>query len=162
MKIGLYPGSFDPITNGHLGVITKGAKLFDKLYVCILKNAVKNSEFTDEDKINMAKLSVAHLKNVIVVQEDGLTIDACKKYGANFILRGLRSSADFEFEFELNNVNKTLDDDIETILVMTNINESHISSSIVRELMHYNSKDYSKLVPKPVFDYIENIKKGKK
>ena len=162
MKIGLYPGSFDPITNGHLGVITKGSKIFDKLYVCILKNSVKNQEFTDEDRLNMAKLSLAHLKNVEVVQESGLTVDACKKYNAEFILRGLRSSADFEFEFELNNVNKTLDNDIETVLVMTNINESHISSSIVRELIHYNSKDYSKLVPKPVFDYIENLKKGKK
>ena len=159
MKIGLYPGSFDPITNGHIGVIKKGAKLFDKLYVCILKNAVKNPFFTDEDKLNMAKLSLKELKNVEVVSEGSLTVEACKKYGAKFILRGLRSSADFEFEFESNNVNKTLDDEIETILVMTNINESHISSSIVRELINYNSKDYSKLVPKEVYDYIENLKK---
>ena len=162
MKIGLYPGSFDPITNGHLGVITKGSKLFDKLYVCILKNAVKNPFFSDEDKLKMAKLSVAHLKNVEVVLETGLTVEACKKYNAEFILRGLRSQNDFEFEFEANNINKTLDDDIETVLVMTNINEMHISSSIVRELIHYNSKDYSKLVPSAVFDYIENKMKGSK
>ena len=158
MKIGLYPGSFDPITLGHLGVIEKGAKLFDKLYVCVLHNAVKNAMFSDQDKYQMIKESVKHIKNVEVVIESSLTVEACKKYKADFILRGLRSQADFEFEFESNNVNKTLDSNIETILVMTNIDESHISSSIVRELIHYNSKDYSKMVPKPVFDYIEGMK----
>ena len=87
-----------------------------------------------------------------------LTILAKYKYNASFILRGLRSSADFEFEFESNNVNQVLDPSIETVLVMTNIDESHISSSIVRELIGYNSKDYKKLVPVEVFNYIENKK----
>lgn len=158
MKIGLYPGSFDPITKGHIGVIEKGAKIFDKLYVCILQNAVKKVMFTEDERVEMAKLSLAKFKNVEVVKENSLTVDACHKYNADFILRGLRSSADFEFEFEANNVNLFLDSNIETVLVMTNINESHISSSIVRELIYYNSKDYKKMVPIEVYNYIENKK----
>jgi len=158
MKIGLYPGSFDPITKGHIGVIEKGAKIFDKLYVCILQNAVKKAMFTEDERVEMATLSLAKFKNVEVVKENSLTVDACHKYNADFILRGLRSSADFEFEFEANNVNLFLDSNIETVLVMTNINESHISSSIVRELISYNSEDYKKMVPIEVYNYIENKK----
>ena len=158
MKIGLYPGSFDPITRGHLGVIEKGSKLFDKLYVCVLINAAKKAMFSEEDRVQMIKDSCSKFKNVEVVKENCLTVEACKKYNAAFILRGLRSSADFEFEFESNNVNQVLDPSIETILVMTNIDESHISSSTVRELIGYNSKDYKKLVPVEVFNYIENKK----
>lgn len=155
MKIGLYPGSFDPITKGHLGVIKKGSKLFDKLYVCILKNASKNTMFSDKDKLEMAKLSCEKFKNVIVVSESSLTIDACHKYNANFIIRGLRSASDFEFEHELANVNLFLDKDIESVFVMTNIEESYISSTTVRELISYKSKDYKKLVPDEVYKYIE-------
>ena len=158
MKIGLYPGSFDPLTLGHLGVIKKGAKLFDKLYVCILINAAKKSMFSVEDRLNMIKLALKDLPNVEVVCENTLTIDACKKYGASFILRGLRSSADFEFEFQTNNVNITLDPEIETVLVITNISESHISSSIVKELLSYNSLEYRKMVPEEIYQYIENLK----
>ena len=155
MKIGLYPGSFDPITLGHIGVIKKGAKLFDKLYVCLLRNSTKSPFFTDEERLEMSKEALKGFSNVEVVLEKCLTVEACHKYGAKFILRGLRSSADFEFEFESNNINVKLDPEIETILVLTNIDEAHISSSVVRELISYNSKDYSKFVPKEVFNYIE-------
>lgn len=159
MKIGLYPGSFDPITKGHLGVIKKGSKLFDKLYVCVLQNAGKAPMFKDSERVEMIKECIKDYKNVIVVNENSLTVDACRKYGAKFILRGLRSSADFEFEFEANNVNNALEPEIETILVMTNIDESHISSSTVRELINYESKEYKKLVPIEVYEYIENRRK---
>lgn len=159
MKIGLYPGSFDPITKGHLGVIKKGSKLFDKLYVCVLQNAGKAPMFKDNERVEMIKECIKDYKNVIVVNENSLTVDACRKYGAKFILRGLRSSADFEFEFEANNVNNALEPEIETILVMTNIDESHISSSTVRELINYESKEYKKLVPIEVYEYIENRRK---
>lgn len=158
MKIGLYPGSFDPITKGHLGVIDKGSKLFDKLYVCILKNSSKNPMFNDSDRVQMAKEALKKYDNVEVVSDSCLTVEACHKYNAKFILRGLRTNADFEFEFESNNINETLDPEIKTVLVMTNIDESHISSSIVRELLHYNSKDYRKLVPEEVYSYIEKLK----
>jgi len=161
MRIGLYPGSFDPITLGHKGVIEKGSRLFDTLYVCILKNAGKTPMFTNEDKFKMVSETVKEFNNVKVVMEECLTVEACHKYNAQFILRGLRSSFDFEYEFESNNVNSVLDPSIETIFVMTNISESHISSSIVRELIGYNSKDYKKLVPIEVFNYIEN-KRGNK
>lgn len=160
MKIGLYPGSFDPLTNGHLGVIEKGASLFDKLYVCILENSAKKSLFTKEERLEMATLALKKYENVEVVKEESLTIEACHKYGAQFILRGIRNSSDFEFEFEANNTNLYLDNKIQTILVMTNIDESHIRSSIVRELIAYHSKDYKKLVPKEIFSYIENKMKG--
>lgn len=158
MKIGLYPGSFDPLTLGHLSVIKKGAKLFDKLYVCILNNAAKKPMFSTTDRLNMIKLAVKDIKNVEVVAEESLTVDACKKYDASFILRGLRTTADFEFEFETNNVNSVLDSSIETVLVMTELNEMYISSTVVKELISYKNKEYSKLVPKEVFDYIENLK----
>ncbi len=159
MKIGLYPGSFDPLTLGHLGVIKKGAKLFDKLYVCILTNAAKKSMFSETDRLNMIKLALKDIKNVEVVCENTLTVDACKKYGASFILRGLRSSADFEFEFQTNNVNITLAPEIETVFVITNISESHISSSIVKELISYNSPGYKKMVPLEIYKYIEDLRK---
>jgi len=158
MKIGLYPGSFDPLTLGHLGVIDKGSKLFDKLYVCILKNSTKKPMFTDQERVLMAKLALSKYDNVEVVSDSCLTVEACHKYGAQFILRGLRTNADFEFEFESNNINETLDPSIKTILVMTNIDESHISSSVVRELLQYDSKEYKKIVPKEVFEFIENKK----
>ncbi|MCB9498911.1 MAG: pantetheine-phosphate adenylyltransferase [Bacillales bacterium] len=157
MKIGLYPGSFDPLTKGHIGVIEKGSHLFDKLYVCILENAVKKPMFSKEDRLKMAEKALKKYPNVSVVAEDGLTINACHKYNAGFILRGLRSSSDFEFEFEVNNTNLYLDKSIETVLVMTNIDESHISSSIVRELIGYKC-DYSKLVPEEIYNYIEHLK----
>ena len=158
MKIGLYPGSFDPITKGHIGVIEKGAKLFDLLYVCILKNELKHPLFSEEDRLEMIKRSVKHLSNVKVVVENSLTVEACKKYNASFILRGLRNSSDFDFELESNNVNQTLDSSITTILVMANPSESHISSSVVRELLSYNSLSYEKMVPEEVFKFIESQK----
>ncbi len=156
MKIGLYPGSFDPITLGHLAVIEKGSKLFDKLYICVLQNALKNALFSTEDRVEMIKRATSHLKNVEVVYDNVLTVEACKKYKADFILRGLRSSADFEFEFESNNINYSLDNSITTVLVMTDIKYSHISSTVVRELLSYKSKEYKKLVPEGVYNYIEN------
>jgi len=161
MKIGLYPGSFDPITRGHMGIIEKGSKLFDLLYVCILQNASKKTMFTTEERVEMAKKACQKYENVKVVSENTLTIEACHKYHASFILRGLRTNQDFEFEFQANNVNTTLDPLVETVLFMTNISESHISSSTVRELIHYHSKDYEKLVPEEVYDYIEHKKEGK-
>lgn len=115
--------------------------------------------FKDSERVEMIKECIKDYKNVIVVNENSLTVDACRKYGAKFILRGLRSSADFEFEFEANNVNNALEPEIETILVMTNIDESHISSSTVRELINYESKEYKKLVPIEVYEYIENRRK---
>ncbi|MCR5741648.1 MAG: pantetheine-phosphate adenylyltransferase [Gammaproteobacteria bacterium] len=156
MKIGLYPGSFDPITLGHIGVIEKGAKLFDKLYICVLNNIGKKPMFSVIDRVKMIEEATKRFPNVVVISESGLTVDACKKHGAEFILRGLRSSADFEYEFESNNVNQTLSPDIKTVLVMTNIEHSHISSSVVRELISFNSKEYEKLVPIEVFNYIES------
>lgn len=139
-RIAVCPGSFDPITYGHLDIIERTSKVFDKVYISVLKNSSKKGLFTPEERVEMIEEVTSHLNNVEVKQFYGLLVDFCNEVGAKAIVRGLRAVSDFEYEMQLTSMNRKLDSDIETIYMMTNNNYSFISSSIVKEVAKYGGK----------------------
>ncbi|MEM4256978.1 MAG: pantetheine-phosphate adenylyltransferase [Candidatus Diapherotrites archaeon] len=156
-QIAVYPGTFDPITNGHLDVIKRGSKLFKKLVVAVAKKTTKQTLFTDEERVKMVKESVKRIKNVEVKAFDTLLVEFMKKQGSTIILRGLRERGDFPFELQNAIINNMLDKKIETVFVMTSPKNFYISSSIVKEIFYYNG-NVSSFVPKPVFKMLEKKK----
>ena len=149
MKIGLYPGSFDPVTNGHLDIIERGRKIFDKLYVVISINPAKKTIFTIEERLELLKESLKDYDNVEVISSTKLTVDCAKEVGAKFMLRGLRAVSDFEYELQLSALNKTLNADIESIFVMSTNEYSFVSSTTIKEIARFKG-NLSKFVPKCV------------
>ena len=147
MKIGVYPGSFDPITNGHLDIIDRAAKLFDKVYVAVIRNPEKKPAFDIESRIEMIKATVKD--NVEVDGFDGLLIDYVKKVKAHAIIRGLRAVSDFDYEFQMALTNRKMDPDIETVFLMTDYKYSYLSSSFVKQIARLGG-DVSSFVPKDV------------
>ncbi|EJT8159149.1 pantetheine-phosphate adenylyltransferase [Listeria monocytogenes] len=148
-KIAVIPGTFDPITNGHLDIIERAAKIFDVLYVSVLNNSSKKPLFTIEERMEMIRQVTAHLPNVQVESASGLTVDYAATCGATAIVRGLRAVSDFEYEMQIASMNRTLNADIETFFVMTNTKYSFLSSSMVKEVAQYQG-DISELVPEIV------------
>lgn len=149
MKIAVCPGSFDPITYGHLDIITRGSKVFDKIYVSILNNVSKKPLFTLEERIELIKEVTKHLPNVEVDSFDGLLVEYAESVGASVIIRGLRAVTDFEYEMQITSMNRYQNEKIETLFMMTNNQYSFLSSSIVKEAAQYNG-DVTGLVPPPV------------
>ena len=159
MRIGIYPGSFDPITNGHLDIIERGRKLFDKLYIVLSVNPNKKTLFTLEERIALLKEVTKNFDNVDIATTDKLTVDCAKELGAQFMLRGLRAVTDFEYELQINLFNKALNNDIETIFIMSANEFNFLSSSSVKEVAYFDG-DISKFVPKCVEKAIhEKLKK---
>ncbi|MCQ2754748.1 MAG: pantetheine-phosphate adenylyltransferase [bacterium] len=154
MTTAIYAGSFDPITNGHLDVIESGAKIFDKLIVAVAYNSTKQGFLPVEDKISLIKECTKDIPNIEVDFFEGLTVNYAKEKGATVLLRGLRSQNDYDFEIQLTHNNRILAPDISTVFLMTKPEYSFISSSIVREILA-NDGDISKLVPKPVLEYLK-------
>lgn len=148
MKRAIFPGSFDPITLGHYDIIERGIHLFDEIIIAIGTNADKAYMFTEEQRRNFIENAFAGEKKVRVDTYQGLTIDFCKKVNAQFILRGLRNPADFEFEKAIAHTNRKLSG-IETVFLLTSSGKSYISSSIVRDVIR-NGGDYTSLVPETV------------
>lgn len=148
MKRAIFPGSFDPITLGHYDIIKRGVTLFDEVIVAIGINADKKYMFTVDERKKFIEDTFADEPKIIVMTYEGLTVDFCKKIGVEFILRGLRNPADFEFEKAIAHTNRDLAP-IETVFLLTSANTSYISSSIVRDVIR-NQGDYTKLVPKSV------------
>lgn len=147
--IAIYPGSFDPITFGHLDLIERGAKLFDQLIVAILLNPQKNSMFTVEQRIDQICQSITHLNNVEVDSFNGLTVNYAKSRQARVLLRGLRVLSDFEMELQMAHTNKTLATEIETIFLATSNEYSFLSSSVVKEIAKFGGS-INHLVPEHV------------
>ena len=139
-RVAVCPGSFDPITYGHLDIIERTSKVFDKVYISVLRNSSKKGLFMPQERMDMIEEVTSHLDNVEVKQFDGLLVDFCNEVGAKAIVRGLRAVSDFEYEMQLTSMNRKLDSDIETIYMMTNNNYSFISSSIVKEVAKYGGK----------------------
>ena len=148
MKRAIFPGSFDPLTLGHYDIIERGAKLFDEVIIAIGVNADKKYMFTLEQRKKFIEEAFADNNRVKVVTYKGLTVDFCKEINVDFILRGLRNPADFEFEKSIAHTNRDLAP-IETVFLLTSAKTSYISSSIVRDVIR-NNGDYTKLVPKSV------------
>ncbi|MGB9839120.1 pantetheine-phosphate adenylyltransferase [Thermovenabulum sp.] len=134
MKIAIYPGSFDPITNGHIDVIERSSKLFDRIIVAVLKNPNKKPLFTVEERIEMIKEATKNIENVEVESFSGLLVDFARMKNAKIIVKGLRAVSDFEYEFQMALMNKKLDSEIETVFIMTNVRYSYLSSSVVKEV----------------------------
>jgi pantetheine-phosphate adenylyltransferase len=148
MKKAIFPGSFDPLTSGHYDIITRGVKLFDEVIVAIGINSAKKYMFSLEERKKFIEEAFADEPKIKVVSYEGLTVDFCKEIDVDFILRGLRNPADFEFEKAIAHTNRDLAP-IETVFLLTSAQTSYISSSIVREVIR-NNGDYTKLVPKSV------------
>lgn len=145
-QIVVYPGTFDPLTNGHLGVIKRGLNIFDKVIVVVASNSSKNPLFNAQERVDMIREVVEGLENVEVDQFDGLLVDYARKRGAKVILRGLRSVTDFDYEFQMANINKKIAPDIETLFMMTEEEYFFINSIHVREVAYFGG-NVSKLVP---------------
>ncbi len=155
MRIAVYPGSFDPITNGHLDIIERASKIFDKVIVGVLNNKNKKPKFTSDERVMFIKKVTSHLENIETASFDGLLVDFARQHGARVIIKGLRTVNDFEYEFQMALLNKTLDNDCETMFMMTNSKYSYISSSMVNELAGYKG-DLAGLVPSEIMQYIKD------
>jgi len=148
-KIALYPGTFDPITNGHFDVIERALGLFDEVIVAVAVSNDKKPMFTLQERIEMTKEATSHLRHVKVVGFDNLTVELAKEHDASILIRGLRAVSDFEYELQLGYLNNSLDDTIETVYLMPKLKHAFISSSIVRNLLKFNGKT-EHLLPKKV------------
>lgn len=145
----IYPGSFDPITNGHLDIIERAAKIFDEVVVVVLPNVSKNNLFTLEERVNLIKTVTKKFANVSIDSYSGLLVDYANKNKITNIVKGLRAVSDFEYEFQMALMNKKLNPDVETVFLMTSNNNSYLSSSIVKEVVKYGGC-ISDLVPPEV------------
>lgn len=154
MNIAIVPGSFDPVTNGHLDIIRRTSQLFDVVYVGILFNGSKNPWFSVEERISLIERVTKDLPNVKVEGFTGLLVDYARKRDAKFIVKGLRAVSDFEYEFQMSLTNKQLAPEIETFFITTNAKYAYLSSSIVKEVARYGG-DVTDMVP---LEIIEDIK----
>lgn len=153
MRRAVYPGSFDPLTLGHLDVIRRSAKLVDELIVAVLHNSSKNSLFSSDERVSMIKEVTTNIPNVKVTTFNGLLVDYMTEVDANIIVRGLRAVTDFEYELQMAQTNHIANQDVETIFLITSLEYSYLSSTIVKEFASYGG-DISKFVPP---EFIERI-----
>lgn len=153
MKKAIYPGSFDPLTLGHVDIIERSARIVDELVVGVLNNSAKNSLFSIEERVSMIKEMTEHLPNVTVASFDGLLVDYMKEIDATIIVRGLRAVTDFEYELQIAQTNHVENPDVETIFLTTSLQYSYLSSTIVKEFASYGG-DISKFVPRQFIDRI--------
>ena len=153
MKRAIYPGSFDPVTFGHLDMIERAAKMVDELIVAVLINKAKNPLFSIEERVTMLEEITKDIPNVKVQSFDGLLIDYAKSQDANIIIRGLRAVTDFEYELQLAQTNRIVGPEVDTLFLATSLEYAYLSSTIVREMASYGG-DISRFVPKQLMERI--------
>lgn len=158
-RIAVYPGSFDPVTYGHLDIIRRSQELFDLIIVAVNDNPSRDILFTGGERIRMVKELIGDLSRVQVERFEGLLVDYAQAKGASFIIRGLRALSDFEYEFQMNLMNRRLNPDIETIYLMTNQDYSYLSSSIIKEIVRLGGST-SGLIPDSVREKLLKKMKG--
>ncbi len=153
MKTVICPGSFDPVTKGHMDIIERASKLFDKVVVAVLNNALKHPCFTIDERITLLKETTKHLDNIEIETFDGLLVDFAKLRGASAVVKGLRAVTDFEYEFQMSMINKKLCPEIETIFLNTSQEYMYLSSSVVKQIAAAGG-DISMFVPEEIRDKI--------
>jgi len=159
MKIALYPGSFDPITCGHLDVIKRASQVADLLIIGVLKNSAKNALFTPEERVELIERVTGDIPNVKVQAFSGLTVDFARQMGATILVRGLRAVTDFEYELQIAQTNRKLAPDIDTIFFTTSMQYSYLSSSIAKEIASFGG-DVTAMIPVEIIDTVmEKYKK---
>ena len=154
-KLAIYPGTFDPVTNGHVDIIARALDIFDEVIVAVLVNGSKEPLFSTKERLALIKKSAAHLKGVKVESYDGLLVDYLKSKNCNVVLRGLRVATDLEYEFQLATANNMMDPGIETVFLMTNANYIFLNSSVVREAYSRGGM-LPKFVPEAVHEALIN------
>ncbi len=160
MRRGIYPGSFDPVTLGHLDIIRRASVLVDELVIGVLKNNSKKNLFSTEERMEFLCRVTADIPNVRVISFDGLLVDCAVEYGTHTIIRGLRAVTDFEYELQLAQTNKRLRPDIDTVFLTTNVEYAYLSSSVVREIAGFGG-DISHFVPECIIeDVYKKAKRG--
>jgi pantetheine-phosphate adenylyltransferase len=155
MKTAVCPGSFDPITLGHLNIIKRTARIFDKVYVCVMKNSEKKSLFTEEERVELIRRTVKHLDNVEVETADGLLVEYAKEKGAAVIIRGLRAVSDFDWEFQMALANRKIEPAIDTLFLASSEKYTYLSSTVVKEMAKYGA-DLREFVPREIIEDIVN------
>lgn len=152
MKIAVYPGSFDPVTYGHLDIIRRAARMFDKVIVAVMCNSAKTPLFTLNERVKMLRESIKDLNNVEIDSFGGLMIDYCRERDIHIVIRGLRAITDFEYELQIAQTNKELShNEVDTVFLTTSLKYSYLSSSVVKEIASYNG-DISPCVPDFIAD----------
>ena len=154
LNIAIYPGSFDPITCGHLDIIKRSANVFDKVIIAVLNNSSKNPLFTVHERMDLLSRCVKDIPNCEVDSFDGLLMDYAKQKGASTVIRGLRAVSDFEYEFQMALLNKKLNPEIETMFMITNLNCLYISSSVVKEICRYGGETEG-LIPEEIINDVK-------
>ena len=154
MRIGVYPGSFDPVTLGHLDIIERSSKIVDKLIVGVLNNNSKTPLFSATERVNMLKEVTSHIPNVEVQAFSGLLVDFAKKNDACIVVRGVRAITDFEYELQMSQTNRIISPDIDTIFFTTNLKYAYLSSSTVKEVAKFGG-DISKFLPEKVISHMQ-------
>ena len=155
MSIAICPGSFDPITLGHLNIIRRTSKIFDKVIVCIMYNSTKTTPmFTMDERVEMVRKVVERIPNVEVDTSDGLLAEYAKKYEGAVVVKGLRAASDFEYEFQMNLINKKINPSLETMFLTASEKYTFLSSSVVREMARYGA-DLDGFVPREIIEDVE-------
>ena len=154
----IYPGSFDPVTYGHLDIIERASRVVDELIIGVLVNSEKHPLFSIEERIALLEKATEHLSNVTVKTFDGLTVEFCRNNNANLIIRGLRAITDFETEMQIAQTNRSIEPSVDTMFFTTSLAYSYLSSTIVKEIASYGA-DVSKMVPKVVEEALKNKKR---